>query len=336
LSSPNAPVSEYSGVDTVKFRDQIFPLGQPAVLRGIVRQWPAVQQGSLSPQAMCDYLLGMRQGNVVSLATAPPAIKGRLFYREDLQGPNFERHSIALASGLQTLLSYVDDPEPPTLYMEAARLAECLPDFAASNRLELLDDSIAPRIWIGNAVTVQTHYDFLSNIACVVAGRRRFTLFPPEQLPNLYPGPPDMTPAGVPLSMVQLENPDFKRYPRFKEALEAARVAELEPGDALFIPYGWWHHVQSLAPLNVLVNYWWFSSRPATSPLDCLLHGVITLRDMQPDERAVWRNLFDYYIFQTSGDPLAHLAPNFRGVMGSHTPEQFKKIKAALARSLAQ
>jgi len=285
---------------------------------------------------MCDYLLGMRQGSRVSLATGPPAIKGHMFYRDDLQGPNFERYSTDLAGGLQTLLAHVNDPEPPMLYMEAVRLAECLPDFAASNRLDLLDESITPRIWIGNAVRVQTHYDLLSNIACVVAGRRRFTLFPPEQLPNLYCGPPDMTPAGVPLSMVQLENPDFNRYPRFKQALEVAQVAELEPGDALFIPYGWWHHVQSLAPFNVLVNYWWVSSTTTSSPRDCLLHGVIALRDMQPDERAVWKNLFDYYVFQTSGDPMAHLPLNFRGVMGSHSLEQIKNIKGTLAKALAK
>ena len=80
-----------------------------------------------------------------------------------------------------------------------------------------------PRVWFGNRVTVQTHYDISSNIACVVAGRRRFTLFPPEQLVNLYVGPLEFTLAGQPISMVKLEQPDFERYPRFRQALAAAQ-----------------------------------------------------------------------------------------------------------------
>ena len=145
-----------------------------------------------------------------------------------------------------------------------------------------------------------------------------------------------ITPAGPPISMVPLENPDFQRYPRFREALAAARVAELEPGDALFIPYGWWHHVQSLRSFNVLVNYWWAEHRPLTSPLDSLLHGLLALRDMSATERAVWRNLFDYYVFQTSGDPLAHLPPALHGLMGMHSLEQLREIKALLAHSLSR
>jgi hypothetical protein len=146
----------------------------------------------------------------------------------------------------------------------------------------------------------------------------------------------DITPAGVPISMVPLQNPDFERYPRFREALAAARVAELEPGDALFIPYGWWHHVQSLRSIKVLVNYWWAEGSPLTSPLDSLLHALLALRDLPAAERAVWRNLFDYYVFQTTGDPLAHLPPAMRGLMGARSLDQLREIKALLAHALSR
>ncbi len=59
------------------------------------------------------------------------------------------------------------------------------------------------------------------------------------------------------MSLVQLHAPDFDRFPRFREALDAAVTAELEAGDAIYIPPLWWHHVQSLEPFNLLVNYWW-------------------------------------------------------------------------------
>jgi Cupin-like domain len=334
MTSGAGEVAEWREVDPATFRDRIYPTNQPAILRGLVRHWPAVQHGASSAQAMRSYLLGLPQGGPVPLLTAHPTVEGRLFFQEDMQGLNFQRQAVPLGVALQALLTHLGDPAPPALFVESALLSDCLPDFAASNSIDLLDQSIKPRIWIGNAVTVRTHYDFSNNIACVLAGRRRFTLFPPEQLPNLYPGPMDITPAGVPVSMVPLHNPDFERYPRFRQALAAAKVIELEPGDALFIPYGWWHHVESLMPFNVLVNYWWTESIPLSSPSVCLLHGLLALRDLPEAERSVWRNLFDYYVFQTSGDPLAHLAPTLRGLMGAPGPEQRRQIKAILLRSL--
>jgi hypothetical protein len=255
---------------------------------------------------------------------------------------------VPLAASLQALLAYLDDPAPPAVFVESALLSDCLPTFALDNSLDLLDRSVAPagdslanrsvapRIWIGNAIQVQTHCDFSNNIACVLAGRRRFTLFPPEQLPNLYPTPMDITLAGVPISMVPLQNPDFERYPRFRRALAAAQTIELEAGDALFIPYGWWHHVESLLPFNVLVNYWWNNHSPAAAPVDCLLHGLLALGDIPVAERAVWRNFFDYYVFQTNGDPLAHMAPGVRGLMGVPDPERVRQMKAILLRSLGR
>jgi hypothetical protein len=83
--------------------------------------------------------------------------------------------------------------------------------------------------------------------------------------------------------MVPLEQPDLRRYPRFQHALAAAQSAELEPGDAVYIPYFWWHHVQSLDRFNTLVNYWWDdASVQFGSPYDCLLHSFLTLRQLPP------------------------------------------------------
>src|SRR3546814_19620038 len=84
-----------------------------------------------------------------------------------------------------------------------------------------------------NRIRVAPHYDLMENVACCVAGRRRFTLFPPDQLANLYPGPFELTPAGTPVSMVDPFAPDLDRYPRFAEAGTHARGATLEPGEAL-------------------------------------------------------------------------------------------------------
>lgn len=329
-------VPEWHNVDAQTFRERIFPGNRPAVLRGAVAAWPAVAAGQSSPQAMAEYLLGLEQGGPVPLLTAPASIKGRLFFREDLRGLNFERRRAPLAAGVRALLAHLDHPAPPAIYVESAPVPDCLPTFTKFQRLELLDASIVPRIWIGNAITVQTHYDLNSNIACVLAGRRRFTLFPPGQLANLYPSSWDVTLAGVPVSMVRHEDPDYLRYPRFRQALEHALSVELGPGDALFIPYGWWHRVESLTAFNVLVNYWWnYDKPPSLSPADSLLHAIFALRGLSSEQRAVWRNLFDYYVFETSGDPLGHLPPEIRGLMGERGEQALRTVRTLLLRSLS-
>jgi Cupin-like domain len=327
-------VPEWRNVDRKTFWERIFPTHRPALLRGVIRSWPAVARGLESPELLARYLLSLEQGGPAALLTAEPAIEGRFFYREDMRGTNFERRLAPLATGLQALLTHLHNQQPPAIYIESAPLPECLPTFTRDHTLELLEPAIVPRIWIGNAVKVQTHYDYSSNIACVVAGRRRFTLFPPDQLANLYVGPWDITLAGVPVSMVRLEAPDFTRYPRFRLALEQAQVAELEPGDALFIPYAWWHHVESLTPFNVLVNYWWNEGKSPLNVADSLLHALFAIRDLPPEQRAVWRNLFDYYVFQTSGNPLGHLPPESRGLMGARGAPALRMVRALLLRSL--
>ena len=337
LSTTSAPksVPEWHNVDPQTFWERIFPTHQPAILRGVVRSWPAVAQGLESPQALARYLLGMEQGAPAALLTAAPSIEGRFFYREDMRGTNFERRVAPLSVGLQALLTHLDNPQPPAIYVESAPLPDCLPTFTKSHNLALLNPTIVPRIWIGNAVKVQTHYDYQSNIACVVAGRRRFTLFPPDQLANLYVGPWDITLAGVPVSMVRLEAPDLERYPRFRTALQHAQVADLGPGDALFIPYAWWHHVESLTPFNVLVNYWWNEAKPPLNVADSLLHALVAIRDLPLEQRAVWRNLFDYYVFQTNGDPLGHLPTENRGLMGARGEQALRVVRTLLLRSLS-
>ena len=84
--------------------------------------------------------------------------------------------------------------------------------------MPLLDARVEPRVWIGNAVKVNTHFDLVYNIACVAGGRRRFTLFPPEQIDNLYIAPLDFTPSGAPVSLVSVhESPitrDFRVTPK--------------------------------------------------------------------------------------------------------------------------
>jgi hypothetical protein len=330
-------VREWRDIDLATFRNEILPQNEPAVLKGLVKDWPAVQAGLNSNRTLCDYIKQFDCGLPVETLFGTPAIGGRFFYTDDLAGVNFVRRSEKISSTLETLLMHVDDPDPPAIFIQSASLPEFLPKFADENLTDLADPEAIPRIWVGNSISVATHYDISDNIACVVGGRRRFTLFPPEQICNLYVGPIHFTLAGQPVSMVSLDQPDLIRYPRFEHALAAAQVAELEAGDAIFIPYFWWHNVKSLERFNVLVNYWWDNAKlKFGSPYDCLLHGFLTLRQLPPNQRAAWRAMFEHYVFQTHMDPVAHLPPERRGALGEMTPELAAHIKSALLKRLSR
>jgi hypothetical protein len=323
-------------VDPRTFREEILPAGVPVVLKDLLKDWPAVRAARESRRALVDYLRGFDRGKLIPLLEGPPAIRGRLFYREDMTGLNFVRTPAAIGDTLERLLAQADDPTPPAVFIEAMPVDAYLPDFAALHPMPLLAEDCRPRIWIGNTVTVQTHFDLFSNLACVVGGRRRFTLFPPGEVANLYMGPVDFTPSGTPISMVPLHDPDLVRFPRFADALRHAQQAELTPGDALYIPYGWWHHVESLEAFNVLVNYWWNTAAHVGSPYGALLHAALTLRDLPAEQRSVWGALFERFVFTDPEEALGHLSPEQRGLFGPPSPQRTKAVRELIARMMTQ
>jgi ribosomal protein L16 Arg81 hydroxylase len=140
-----------------------------------------------------------------------------------------------------------------------------LSGFSAANDITLSNPDPLGSIWMGNRCRIGAHYDLPDNMACNVVGRRRFTLFPPEQLQNLFAGPLNLAPGGEPISLVDFHQPDYSAFPKFREAFAVAQVTEIEPGDAIFIPSMWWHHMESLEAFNVFVNYWWRQSPSSMS-----------------------------------------------------------------------
>jgi hypothetical protein len=331
---PLRPVPELAQIDVARFADEIVPAQHPVVLRGLAAGWPAVRAAT-TDAGLAHYLGGFDKGAPVAALIGPPEIRGRFFYDETARGLNFETLQGTLRQLLTGLLDVAGDPAPPCLYVGSTPIPQVLPGFERENALDLLGPEVTPRLWIGNAVTIQTHYDMSDNLACVVGGRRRFTLFPPDQVANLYVGPLDFTPAGRPISMVSLDQPDLDRYPRFAQALDYALVAELEPGDAIYIPAMWWHHVQSFGALNMLVNYWWSQADAlAGSPFDAFVHALKNVRHLPPPQREAWRALFEHYVFESNGDPAAHLPLEARGVLGELNAATAGEVRAFLLRGL--
>ncbi|MBU8976714.1 cupin-like domain-containing protein [Lysobacter sp. MMG2] len=317
--------------------DELLASGKPAVLRGIARDWGLVKEGAPSMTAAMDYLRRFDNGQPVTYSWGAPEVKGRPFYNDDFTDLNCEVRRSALAQVLDEIAAHAGDAAPPTYYVASLLVDTRLPGLRQTNDLNLAAHNIdaPPSIWIGNRVTASCHYDALNNIAVCAVGRRRFTLFPPEQVHNLYPGPLEPTPGGQAVSVVDFDAPDFQRYPRFRDALAAGQSAVLEPGDAIFIPSLWWHHVQGLEAFNVLVNYWW-SSVPAyvPTPMHALYHAMWTIRDRPEREKQAWREIFDYYVFGPGERAGEHLPPAARNTLGAVDETLARQLRAMLIAKL--
>jgi Cupin-like domain len=325
--------------DRIPF-DDLMQAGEPAILKGLASAWPLVQEGRQSPERAMAYLKSFYGGKRVVGYTGRPEIKGRYFYNEAVTGLNFDAERVLLDEYLETIRTHLNDAEGPSFYVGSTDVDTYLPGLRAANDLVLnhaMFDRSRPMvgIWIGNRTVASAHYDMSNNIACCMVGRRRFTLFPPEQVHNLYPGPLEPTPGGQVVSMVDFRAPDFDRYPRFKEAMAAGQTAELEPGDVLFYPALWWHQVEALDAFNVMINYWWNASPDfMDSPQNTLLHALLSLRDRPDAEKRAWRELFDYYVFGPADRAGAHLPEAARGNLAAMDEVRARRLRAYLLQRL--
>jgi len=330
-----APLAERTGVDLAADLPAIRAAGEPVILRGLCDNWPAVRAARQSAAALVAYCKQFSHGEPFPALVGDPAIAGRFFYNDDLTGFNFTRGQTALDPFLDRLLRDAAAPRPFAMAIQSTPLPRILPGFAEANPLPLPGVDGVPRLWLGNAIRVATHYDLKENLGVVVAGRRRFTLFAPDQTPNLYMGPLDHSPAGTPVSMVDAAAPDLVRYPRFATALAQARQGELGPGDAIYIPFHWWHAVDSLDAVNLFVNTWWNpAAAGAIDPHDALLAGLGAFAALPPDQQAAWQVMFDWLVFRRHGDPAAHLPPAARGPLGTPDPPLQATMRATLIDSL--
>jgi hypothetical protein len=332
-------VPEHEGVDRERFVGEIVPAGRPAVLRGLCGDWPAVRAAREGDETLAAYLASKANDEPAEAWFGAPEIQGRFGYSDDFSGFNHERKLATVEQLLDLLLRQRGHARPFSIYAGGVPVRRHLPALLPDITVPLLDPhkEMLISLWLGNRTRTAAHWDFPQNLACVVAGRRRFTLFPTDQLKNLYMGPLDFTLAGQPTSLVDVDVPDFERHPRFREALEAAETAELGPGDALYLPSLWFHAVEGLEEIGAMVNFWWRDAPPPMlTPLNALYHALITMKDLPENELAAWRVMFDHYVFRDDGDPAAHLPEEARGILGRRTPELVARVKAMLVRVLSR
>ncbi|WP_111979827.1 cupin-like domain-containing protein [Algibacillus agarilyticus] len=362
-------VAVWHDVTTDLFQQEIAPLAEPAILKGLVKHWPLVEchiqdknHRSTNPQdntqstrlnngetlnhsGLFDLLSMHYVGGDVRMAEIKPGQKTQFYYNSAFNGFNFERKVESYSQFIASLTNYAHaiEQNPQGLNqgavaIQSAPLKDYFPTLVAQHEMALFNKATTePRFWLGNKSTVVAHYDDADNIACVVAGERQVTLFPPEQISHLYVGPLQFTPAGAPVSMVDLSEPDFEKYPLFKQALNHALVANLEPGDALYIPRLWWHHVQALSDINMLINFWAGGSIAATNkpvPMDAMLLAMLTIRDLPTAQKKAWQAFFDHYVFEHHEQSHQHIPEPIKGILAPLSSEQMTNIKKWLSSQL--
>ena len=278
------------------------------ILRGLVADWPVVQAADRSPARFERlYLARFDVGGAMEVFFGDPADRRQVLLRDGSEGIQL-RAPADEASSMRWMPSVAaSSARAESIYVGSVPTGIAFPGFAAENPHAAAPPALAPRIWLGTPRTSRP-LRHLRQPGLRDRGRRRFTLYAPELIGKLYVGPIDNTMAGPPVSLAASSPPDDDRFPLFRGIRGPGAGGELEPGDALYLPKLWWHQVESIAPFNGLVNYWWdaFAAGP-DAPYTSMLLAMITIAERPAAERQAWKAFFDHYVFRTNGHPLAHL-----------------------------
>jgi len=228
-AAPDASVPRVDRLDRDGFH-AAAKRGIPLVIAGVVSRWPLA---ALTPAA-----LGERFGHLRVRARVDD-------YVETAFSPEKKTAEMSLGE-----------------YLRLGRaVSEGLPPYLANQRLPQLDELCEwpayyeqyrdARVWLGPAGTVTPlHCDYTDNLFAQVWGSKRFRLFPPHHERFLYTWQAGPVLFG---SRFDPEAPDYEALPAARQAEEVQCV--LEPGELLFLPSGWFHHVRALE-LSLSVNRW--------------------------------------------------------------------------------
>ena len=136
-------------------------------------------------------------------------------------------------------------------------------------------------VWIGQPhVVAHCHYDGYHNFYTQLYGTKKFTLFRPTNWPGLYPYPflhPSHAQAQVNVSN---REESHQLYPLVR-SVEAVEVI-LEPGDLLYMPPLWFHHVESME-VSISVNVWTDSKQTE------LVEKMFSVPHPLADQRIAWQ-----------------------------------------------
>ena len=224
-------VEKRSHVARGEFIERHVRGSRPLVLTDVTRDWPAMQRWS--PQDL-KTRFGHLMVEIQAERSADPKFEeNKLEHRRSVRLADFVDQVVGGGASNDYYL---------TANYEVLRRPEFAPLLADIGTLpDICDRAELARLssfWFGPAGTITPlHHDALMLFHTQVVGRKRWRFISPLQTPRLY------NHNGV-FSPIDLDQPDFDRYPLFRDV----KVLEVlvEPGETVFLPLGWWHQVTAL------------------------------------------------------------------------------------------
>ena len=222
---------EFDTVDTIspaEFKRNYIDKNRPLIMRKMTANWPAMRKWSFEYFASLQLpkRLYLEKGNV-------------------MQGtPEYDE--LDYSAYIRRLIEDDGDASKRQGYLSVFKIFRAFPhlkedvDFSLFSQFKLKNTAAG---WIGPAGTVTGyHIDWGDNVFAQICGRKEMRLVSPQDSKYMYPN--NRFDQGTTSSDVDATNYDSQRFPLFERATEYRVI--LQPGDMLFIPRGWWHHVRSL------------------------------------------------------------------------------------------
>ena len=195
-------------------------------LRGLVRAWPATQAGLESAHSLSTYLKTFYSGHAAPLFEGPASINGRFFYNDTLDGFNFESKRALLGDVLERLAQELGTEvraRPLFGFVRPCRFTFPAFPVPTTSAAWLPRDRCVSRSGSETAPALRRISTISITLPVSSAGAAASRCFRRTRSGNLYVGPLDLTPAGQPVTLVDIRNPDLERFPRFAEAARSRR-----------------------------------------------------------------------------------------------------------------
>lgn len=264
-------VDTVSAINQKQFHDSYFKPLKPLVIQDQTKSWPAF--GKWTP----EFFKGQYGDKQVKVYDASFVSAGKNYMSESKM--------ISLGEYVDLVMSTTQDLRM-FLYNIKSEIPELVNDIKFPDLINNISKSFVFMFFGCKGSVTQMHFDIdMSHVFhTTISGKKTVYLFPYEEFKNLHRYPFTCR------SYVNVESPDFKKYPGLKNA--KGYKVQIEAGDTLYIPSGYWHHVvYDEAACSV-------SLRCASQTLSGKCHGLYNLLIMQSIDRLmnslISRNWFNW------------------------------------------
>ncbi|MDQ3742110.1 MAG: cupin-like domain-containing protein [Actinomycetota bacterium] len=231
VSGAYATIERRERIEPGEFFADYYGRNRPVILTGLMDGWPALRKWTLGHLREA---YGDRTVNVqVDRRDDPP---WDVFLKDKMRAMPFAEYLDMVEAAGETNAFYMTAADRLLWQPGLRSVLDDIVVFPGFLDPERLPGKVA--LWFGPAGTVSPlHRDEINVFLCQVTGRKRVRLITSKQVHRLYN-------RRSFFSEVDLERPDLERFPRF-DGLRQHDVT-IGPGEVLFIPVGWWHHVRAL------------------------------------------------------------------------------------------